>query len=419
MTDAPTRDERLARETLFTPRFFVMCGFTFTVFFSAFLLFPTAPFRILELGGSKLLAGLFLGCLTFGSALSAPFTGALADRIGKRRTLVVASLTLGGFTLAYGASTGVGLLLALVPLHGLFWSATLTASAAHLVGLVPEKRRAEGIAYWGLSTVAAIAVAPTIAFWIYERGGWSAVCWVAAGLNALMAAIAWRLEESAGEPAAPEPVGQGFLEWRVLFVSFTLLLFSFGYGGVTSFVALYAEANAAPKGLYFTALALVILVTRPLAGTLADRVGHKKVLVPALALTSVGLALLVPRGTPIWLVSSALVFGLGFGSAFPVYTAHVMRHVSSARRGAAFGSMLCAFDVGIGLGSTSLGYVIERAGYGTAFALAAGLAALSLPYFLLAERALVRERETGEDRGELVSDGASSRAVGASPGTAR
>jgi hypothetical protein len=39
-------------ERLFTPRFFVMCGFSFTVFLSAFQLLPTAPFHILDLGGS-------------------------------------------------------------------------------------------------------------------------------------------------------------------------------------------------------------------------------------------------------------------------------------------------------------------------------------------------------------------------------
>jgi len=46
-------------QPLFTARFFMMCGFTFTVFLSLFQLLPTAPFRILDLGGSKAVAGLF------------------------------------------------------------------------------------------------------------------------------------------------------------------------------------------------------------------------------------------------------------------------------------------------------------------------------------------------------------------------
>ena len=83
---------------LFTGRFFLMCGFTFTVFLSAFQLLPTAPFHILDLGGSKFAAGLFLGLLTYSSAFSAPLTGGLADRVGKRRMLIVGSLAIAGFS---------------------------------------------------------------------------------------------------------------------------------------------------------------------------------------------------------------------------------------------------------------------------------------------------------------------------------
>ena len=55
-------------DRLFSPRFFVMCGFNFAVFLSAFQLLPTAPFRIGDLGGSAVAAGLFLGFLTYSSA---------------------------------------------------------------------------------------------------------------------------------------------------------------------------------------------------------------------------------------------------------------------------------------------------------------------------------------------------------------
>src|SRR5918996_3638326 len=101
-------------DRLFTPRFFLMCGFSFTVFLSAFQLLPTAPFRILALGGSEFVAGLFLGFLTYASALSAPFTGALADRLGKRRILVVTSLAIAAFSTAYAFVSSVPLLLTVV-----------------------------------------------------------------------------------------------------------------------------------------------------------------------------------------------------------------------------------------------------------------------------------------------------------------
>jgi MFS family permease len=374
---------------LFTPHFFIMCGFTFTVFLSAFQLLPTAPFHILDLGGSTFASGLFLGFLTYSSAFSAPLTGAIADRYGRRRILITSSIALAAFSLLYAVISDYRVVLALVIIHGIFWSGLLSASAAHMTGILPESRRAEGIGYWGLSTVAAMAVAPTIGLWIYRRG-WLWLCIVGAALNLLMAVIAWNLQE----PPTPERSGATkslrdgrLLEWRVLFVSISLFLYSFGYGGITSFTALYADANGVtPKSIYLTALAIVILLTRPMAGRLGDRFGYKRVFIPCLVLICVGLGLLAMGGTRLWMIASAVVFGIGFGTAYPVYVGYVMQGVDADRRGAAFGAILAAFDTGIGTGSTSMGWLIQHFGFPFAFGIAAALSALALPYFLAADR---------------------------------
>jgi MFS family permease len=382
---------------LFTPRFFVMCGFTFTVFLSAFQLLPTAPFHILALGGSPVASGLFLGFLTYASAFSAPLTGALADRAGSRRILIVSSLAITGFSIAYAVSASYQVMLVLVVVHGVFWSGLLSASAAYLTSMLPERRRAEGVGYWGLSSVAAIAVAPPIGFWMF-RFGWRALCLESAVLNVVMAIIAWSLPSQAHEgplrhgkdPAedlSKESKELPRIEWRVLVLSISLFLYSFGYGGITSFTALYADANGVtPKGIYLTALAIVILVTRPLAGRLGDRIGYRRVLLPCLALVGIGQACLVLGGTRVWMLTSAVIFGCGFGTAYPVFVAYVMQHVSPQRRGAAFGAILAAFDTGIGTGSTVMGWIIGRYGFASAFGTAAALAALSLPYFVVVDR---------------------------------
>ena len=374
-----------------------MCGFTFTVFLSAFQLLPTAPYRILDLGGSPFAAGLFLGFLTYASAFSAPVTGALADRVGKRRMLVGCSLAIAGFSLAYALATDYRLLLAFVLLHGVFWSGLLSASSAYMTDIIPEARRAEGIGYWGLATVVAIAVAPAAGFAVY-RHGWIRLCAVTGGLNLLMTAIALGLRENPRPSAGPHPpfFSRDLLEWRVLVVSFTLFLYSFGYGGITSFVALYADAHhVAPKGVFFTVMAAVILLTRPLSGRAADRLGYKTILFPSLTLIALGLALLAVSATRAGLVVAALVFGSGFGSAYPAFAAYVMGQVDAARRGAAFGGILAAFDTGIGTGSILTGLIIDRFGYSRAYVAAAFLAALSIPYFLLAEKRLSKREGPG------------------------
>ncbi len=383
----------VAPPPLFTPRYFMMCGFTFTVFLSLFQLLPTAPFRILDLGGSTALAGAFLGALTYASALSAPVTGALADRIGKRVMLLGTSLAITGFSVAYALSPSYWLPLVLVFFHGLFWSGLLSASSAYLTDVIPESRRAEGIGYWGMATMLATAIAPAVGLWVYQRG-WAWLCAGTAALNLVMAAIAWRLPPDtrvAARFSRGRFFGGGLVEWRVVGVTVSLFLISFGYGGVMSFVAILAERNGiAPRSIFFTAFALTVIAGRFFSGRLADRYGHRRVLLPCLALVTVGFSLTALAHTRAQLVTAAVVFGLGFGNQYPAFVGHVMKFVGDDRRGAAFGGILAAFDTGIGTGSIAVGWMASRLGLDGAFGVAALLSAFSIPYFLWAERRWLR-----------------------------
>jgi MFS family permease len=374
---------------LFTPRFFMMCGFTFTVFLSLFQLLPTAPFRILDLGGGTGIAGLFLGVLTYASALSAPVTGALADRMGKRRMLLVTSLAIAGFSVAYALSPSYWLPLVLVFFHGLFWSGLLSASSAYMTEVIPEDRRAEGIGYWGMSTMLATATAPAVGLWMYRRG-WAWLCAGTAFLNLVMAAIAWRLppDSTVAARMTRDRFHRGSLvEWRVVAVALALFLCSFGYGGIMSFVALVSERHGiAPRSIFFTAFALTVLVTRLFSGRLADRIGHKRFLLPCLALVTVGLGATALAETRTQLVAAAAVFGLGFGNQYPAFVGHVLKFVDPGRRGSAFGGILAAFDTGIGTGSIATGWMAQHLGFRGAFLVATALSAFSIPYFLWAER---------------------------------
>jgi MFS family permease len=374
---------------LFTPRFVVMCGFNFVVFLSAFQLLPTAPFQIRALGGSALAAGLFLGFLTYASALSGPITGGIVDRVGKRRVLMTSSVALTTFSAIYAVLPSYRAMLGLVVVHGVFWSGLLVAAGSYVTDLVPPLRRAEGMSYWGMSTIFAVAMAPTIGLWVFEHGGWTLLCIEAAGLNLLMFAIAWLLLPS-DPPAAPAAVRgwswRSLVEWKVLALSFTLFLYAFGYGGITSFVAMYSEASGvSPRALYFTVFSIAILLTRPYVARLGDRVGHRRVLLPCLVLVMLGFVLLAMGGSRPVFVVSALVFGTGFGAAYPLFLGHVMRHVDPARRGAAFGSILAAFDTGIGTGSIAIGWIVEHHGFQAAYGTAALVAAFAVPYFLAVE----------------------------------
>jgi MFS family permease len=362
-----------------------MWSYGFTVFLSAFQLLPTAPFHILALGGSHLEAGLFLGFLTYASAISAPITGAIADRYGKRRVLIIASMAITVFSLLYAISPSYQIILSLVLVHGVFWSGLLSSSSSYMLDIIPASRRAEGMGYSGLASILAVAVAPWIGLWIFDHGGWRVLCFEAAALNVVMAAIAWRLPPDRphrGRSMHPRDL----IEWRILIGAAMLFLYSFSYGGITSFVAVYAEQLSVPKALYFTVFCLTIVVTRPFIGRYADRAGHAHVIVPCLSMIVIGVGLLAIADGRSMFVVSAILFGIGFGSAYPIFVAHLMQHVAEHRRGATFGALIGAFDTGIGTGSIAVGWLSERYGFGRAFGVASALAVLSIPYFLYLEK---------------------------------
>jgi MFS family permease len=379
---------------LFTPRFFVMCAYSFTVFISVFQLLPTAPYHVLELGGSTTAAGLFLGCLTYSSAFSAPLTGAVGDRYGQRRVLMVVSASSALFSLGYALITNIPFLLTVVVLHGVFWSALLSASGAYMTATIPESRRAEGISYWGMTSTISLALAPSIGFWVY-RHGWLALCIELITLNVLMAIIAWRLPDDRVETARQASAAhvhatpRRVVDWRVLLLAVTLALVSFGYGALTSFSALFADSlGITPRGLFLMVMAGAMLAIRMMIGRSLDQLGPRRVLMICLTAPVTGLVILSFADGPILFNTAAVVFGAGLSLMWPTFTTYVLGHVPFNRRGAAFGAILAAFDTGVGSGSSATGWIVHRFGFRPAFLFAAGIALLALPYFVVAEKQL-------------------------------
>ncbi len=383
-------------DRLITPRFLIMFGFTFTVFTTVFQLLPTAPYRIIALGGSPAVAGLFHGLLTFASAASGPLTGVASDRIGHRPILIWVSLILALFSASYAFISNYHLMLALVVVHGVVWSGLLAASGAYMTATIPTSRRAEGLSYWGLATVLAIGAAPAIGFWVYNHG-WFVLCMELAALNLLMAGIAWMLPDDQQDKdvlTAPEPwpasIGEfirSHVEWRVFWFAIAMALVAFGYGALTSFSALFAdELGIAPRSLFLSATAVTTIAARLLVGRVLDDLGARRVLIVCLVIPTIGLLLTAAAVGKVSFVVAALVFGAGFGLLHPSFYSHVLGHVPANRRGAAFGASLAAFDTGIGAGASFFGPLMHAFGFRVAFGIAGVVAGLSIPYFLYVER---------------------------------
>jgi MFS family permease len=377
-----------APDRLITPRFASLWLYSFVTFFSAFQLLPAIPFRIIDLGGSTAAAGWFLSVYTLASAFSAPLMGTIADRVGRRRLLLVASLAFCAFSIAYGLITNIVVLLGVGVVHGALWSGLLSSASAIMTDYIPESRRTQGISYWGLSSVLAVSIAPAVGLWVFHFG-WLTLCLEMATLSVIMTLGTLFIHD----PIKPHERHQGALaeawDWRVIRITLTMTVASVGYGGITSYAALLAvQRHVEPKSIYLTVYAGTIVLIRLFFSHTFDRIPMKVLLYPALALVPVAFAVLAVAWNRELMALSAVLFGIGWGAAYPALATFILNNTDPARRARTFGSIMWAFDTGIATGSFVLGAIGQRYGLGRAFLAAAALSCLSIPIFAWTSRLL-------------------------------
>jgi MFS family permease len=377
------------REPLFTPQFMGLWVFAFVTFFSAFQLLPAIPFRIMQLGGSTAQAGWFLGVYTYASAFAAPLMGSLADHIGRKRQLIISSIAFIGFSIAYGVVTWLPALLAIGAVHGALWSGLTAAASAIMSDYIPASRRNQGLAWWGIASTAAVAVAPAVGLWVFLHWGWRAVCGEMVVLSICMLIGASLLRTSEPKAAAVKPKLSEAWDWRVTQTALSLTVATFGYGGITSYSAIVAmQRHIEPRSIYLTVFAVTIVIYRVLFSHLGDRFGTKAVLYPSLTLIPVAFALLAIATVRWEMVASAVLFGLGFGAAYPAFATFILSNTDENRRARTFGSIVWAFDTGIGTGSLVIGALGEHYSLRLAFLIAAALSCGSIPIFMWSSRRL-------------------------------
>ena len=142
-----------------------------------------------------------------------------------------------------------------------------------------------------------------------------------------------------------------------------------GFGCVTTFIALHAEAQGVTRvSLYFLVYAIVTLATRPLIGRVIDARGYRAPAILATACTA-GTLVLIGASSTTWMFALAGVFaGLGVGTSMGTFQSMAVAAAEPRRRGVATSTYMTFFDLGIAAGAGLGGIIAGAAGYGTMFA---------------------------------------------------
>ena len=150
-----------------------------------------------------------------------------------------------------------------------------------------------------------------------------------------------------------------------------------GWTAVGTFLSLYARAiGMGNSGWLFVALSASVMVTRSIAGTLADRIGRRAIAIPCALSCATGLATLAIFQTQEAAFVGVVIFGAGFAGIFPTLLAMVVDEAPPAERGQAMGSFSLFFDIGAPMGGYLTGALIDWSGYGAGYGTMAAVAAV-------------------------------------------
>lgn len=357
-------------DKLWTSEFLSMSGANFLLFMSQYIMVAALPiFFMYSLGGGEVEVGLAMTFFQIGAISCRPFAGFLIDSMDKRHLMLGATgvffLCMAGFSVFQSFSGIYGLRL----VHGIVFAVATTAAATLAALVLPASRKGTGIGYFALSTNLAMAVGPFLGLVLMGKLGSTALfafC-IALGLLTFVLANGRRLPEEITKPATSHRRFSlsGFLAREALVPSLLSGLVFFAYGGVLTFLPLYAKGMglASETSLFFAVFAGVIVLTRPLVGTVFDRRGASCTVYPGFLFFAVGMVIFGEISTLAGLLGSAVLLGIGFGALSPAFQTLAVRSVPAARSGAATATYFWALDISVGLAAVLLGLVARHFGY--------------------------------------------------------
>lgn len=354
------------------------------VFTAFYLLLPTLPLYLTQnLKSGPAQIGIILAVYTLAALIIRPVTGIYIDIYGRKWIylggLLLFSLLFAGYMVAV---TLAGMII-LRFLHGFFWGITTTSGSTIAVDLVPSSRRGEGLGYFGLASTIPMAIGPSLGLFLISDGKYNQLFVVSIILAIVGFAFATGIRYPVLPAAHHKFSFQNLIEVSALPVASILFINMITYGGVVTFISLYAkETGVGDAGIFFLVYAVGIAISRLVAGKIFDRKGPLLITIIAFILIIAGFLVLALIHHVAGFYSASFAMGIGGGVLFPTCQAMVNNMVQPNRRGAANSTLFTVLDLGIGGGMMLTGYLAGHTGLVTAFLVCSALNLLALALFL-------------------------------------
>lgn len=372
----------------------VIAHFAQAIGWSSMLLFPL---YLAHLGASRTEIGSIMGASAIGGLLLRPVVGWSLDHKGRRLTLavgtVIACVAMGG---VYFMDRIDWLAWAIRFVFGIGTAATFSGYFTFCTDIVPESRRTEGIALFGISGLVPLAVNPiaTEIGVVAVDVRWFLPLLALLFLSSLVPLWGVPEPEHLRTPG-PRPSLSDTLNalrsrplWPVWLatIAFSSLVMVF-----MSFASVTAENRGLgkPTAFWLTYAAGAVSV-RAFGARLPDRLGTHNLLAPAVGLCIAGALVLARAQDMATLQLAGLFGGMGHGYCFPVLTSQVTERTPQAIRGSALSGFTALWDLSFLLSPPLLGYLADRTSDAVMFSTAACVGTGALLVWVFTEHFLGR-----------------------------
>ncbi len=343
-------------------QFWLLCTSSLMFFASFNMIIPELPSYLSSLGGAEY-KGLIISLFTITAMLSRPFSGKLADSVGRVPIMMVGSVVCFICSGLYPILTGVIGFFILRLVHGFSTGFTPTGQTTYLSDIVPSKRRGEAMGFLGTAGTVGMAGGPALGGAITNQFSQEAMFYCSSffALSSILilAGIKETLENKKKfSPALLKVQRQDIFEPRVLRPCLVMVLCAFSFGAVYTVIPDFGEfVGIKNKGLLFTYFTVASLLVRFMGGKASDYYGRAQVLKVSTVLLTVAMIIIGTAETSAMLILGVSVYGLAHGITSPTLLAWASDLGDSQYKGRALSSIYIFMELGIGLGAFISGFI--------------------------------------------------------------
>jgi len=362
--------------------------------FGFYMLIQTIPLFVKSLvseENAEVMIGIVASSYTVAAIAMRLFSPLIIGKIGKKVTLRIGI----AFTVIVTASCAFArdfpAAIVFRFTQGLGFGIVSTICATLAADLLPDDRRGEGIGFFGMGTTAMVAFSPAIGLWLVNNVSFDSMFFTAAAVQLLslicISVFSKSVKVSNSEKPQDAPrkrLFENFFVPALALQCVLLILFGIGRSAEQGFLSVMAKERGILLYWYVIFQTFVSFIAKFITGKLFDKHG------PAASVLPGGISLLIALAIMsfapnLWILLIAGFFsGAGMGALLPAMQSWTVARVSPDKRAVASASYYNFYDIGITIGSSALGAVAAKAGYGKMYISAASIMCVFVVVFIAA-----------------------------------